>query len=66
MIWSSKEYYRLALCTYLALWRMTSREKKYSRYASGLLTYAMRFGYMGTAKVARRKWIMPFPEGKRF
>jgi hypothetical protein len=30
------------------------------------LIYAMRFGYMGTAKVARRKGNMPFPEGKRF
>jgi len=43
---------------------MTIREKKYSRYASGLLIYAMRFGYMGTAKVAGKKGNMPFPEGK--
>ena len=52
--------------TYLVLWRMTIREKKYSRYVTGLLIYVMRFGYMGTARVARRKRIMPFPEGKRF
>jgi hypothetical protein len=42
------------------------QREKYSRCVSGLLIYAMRFGYMGTAKVARRKGNMLFPEGKRF
>jgi hypothetical protein len=36
------------------------------RCVSGLLIYAMRFGYMGTAKGAGRKGNMLFPEGKRF
>jgi hypothetical protein len=57
---------QLAPYIYLALWRMTITEKKYSRYVSGLLIYAMRFGYTATAKGVGKKGNMLFPEGKRF